>query len=61
VDNGSNKARLAEFASTCGFEPANRLGVEANANDEQNWLSIDLADWNNSYVAVDQRVRDSFR
>jgi hypothetical protein len=52
---------LAEFASACGLELANGLGVEANANYEQNRLSIDLAYRNGAYLAAHQCAHNSFR
>jgi hypothetical protein len=52
---------LAELAGACGLELPNRLGVETNANYEQNWLSIDLAYRNGAYPTVHQRGGNSFR
>jgi hypothetical protein len=61
VEHGHHKARLAELASARGFKLANSLGIETNADYEQDWLSIHLAYRNGVDHTVHQCARDAIR
>jgi hypothetical protein len=54
ADNRPCKAYLAELASAGGLKLANGLCIEADADDEQEWTSVDLTNWNSPNLPMEQ-------
>jgi hypothetical protein len=61
VEDGHYKACLTELASARGFKPANSLGIETNADYEQDWSSVGFAYWNGVDLTVNECARDAIR